>query len=447
MLFIEELYPLVTKGLEAIFMHNTTPSRQHPPTLAARLPRWLALVLGTTLLTLTSHTAQAATPAASTPASPTVMRTYSAAQVMQGLYGQHLPPLSQRFMAEADALVLATQQHCEVLPSLGAGYQPQLSAWTHLHTQWQSTMTAWEALSTPAVGPVLTRRSQRQIDFWPTRYELIQKALDKAPQSLADMETVGTLAKGLPAFEALLTRPLDPAHGRSADTRGPKSGTKPQAQPQANTPMSAATCHYLTLLALGIQAEGRELGAELAVWANKDWLASTVSDPEATRTAYAEWLNQWLGGVERLRWMHLEKPIKTEQTQGKQRKGNTPSYARLGREANLAGWRAQWHSLLAQARLTEAQRITPPTPGQAVIPIEALLLGEGQTALAQRWAQALDAVTVRIDQLPAQASSGAAEQRELLALTAALKAVTVLFQNEVSSALDFSLGFSDADGD
>lgn len=408
-------------------MHKSTPHQGLPLTPGGGPARRLALALGSALLTLASH---AATPTAT----QVLMPMYSPAEVMQGLYSQHLPPLSQRFAAEADALVAATQQYCQSLPTPGTPLRVRQAAWTRLHTQWQHTMVAWESLSTPAVGPMLTRRSQRQIDFWPTRPELLTKALAKAPQTLADMETVGTLAKGLPAMELLMAQWQPTTPGRT-----PQPGQRLSVPP---TP-SSANCHYLGLLAQGVQVEATELGAELASWAAKDW----EQTPDDTAIAMAEWVNQWLGGLERLRWAHLEKPLKTAQTLGDTRKNSTPQFARIGRETNLAGWRAQWHSLLAQGRLSEAQRSQPPTPGQALVPIEALLLGQGQIALAQRWAQALDAVNTRINQLPAQTSSRAAEQRELLALTAALKAVTVLFQNEVASALDIALGFSDADGD
>lgn len=341
------------------------------------------------------------------------MPFYSAEQALTGLYAHHLPPLSQTFQAEANGLVQTTEQHCTALATGQADAKG-------LHTQWLRTLAAWEALSIPAVGPVLTRRSQRQIDFWPTRPELIDKALAKAPQTLADMERVGTLAKGLPAFEALLARPQ---------------------------PMPAATCHYLRLVAQGVQAEGRELGAELSTWASKNWAEQSEADAEVTRAALVEWLNQWLGGVERLRWMHIEKPVKAVQTVGNALKGNLPHFARMGREANLAGWRAQWASLRAQGQLTAAQRQQPPVPGQALVPIEALLLGKGHIALAQRWAQALDAVSAKLNALPAKAPPALADQRQLLAVAAALKAVTVLYQNEVATALDIPLGFSDADGD
>ncbi len=395
---------------------------------------------GTCLLAFaagTSATAQTAVP------------YYSAEHALTGVYAHQLPPLAQRFQAEADALVAAARQHCERLPGLGTEFEPLQAASARLRLSWQQAMAAWEALSTPAIGPVLTRRSQRQIDFWPTRPELIAKALDKAPQTLADMERVGTLAKGLPAFEFVLStgQPLDPARARAFDARGLKPGEKPKEAPFVNRPMPTATCQYLVLVAQGVQVEARELAAELRTWAVKDWQAQSEADVEVTRAALVEWLNQWLGGVERLRWMHIEKPVKAVQTAGNALKGNLPHFARIGREANLAGWRAQWASLSVQGALTSAQRQSPPVPNQALVPIEALLLGKGHIALAQRWAKTLDAVTAQLDALPATAPPRAADHRQLLAVAAALKAVTVLYQTEVATALDIPLGFSDADGD
>ncbi len=377
------------------------------------------------------------------------MPFYSAEHALAGVYAHHLPPLSQAFQAQADALVQATTQHCAALPGLGNGYAPLSAASASLYAQWQQTMAGWEALSTPAIGPVLTRRAQRQIDFWPTRPELIHKALDKAPQTLADMARVGTLAKGLPAFEFLLLtwRPLNPAQGRAFDARGLKPGEKPREVPFVNRPMPAATCQYLVLVAQGVQVEARELAAELSTWAAKDWQAQSEADVEVTRAVLVEWLNQWLGGVERLRWMHLEKPVKAVQTVGSALKGNPPHFARLSREANLASWRAQWASLRAQGQLTPQQRQQPQVPGEALVPIEALLLGKGHIALAQRWAKALDGVSTRLAALPDTAPARATDHRQLLALTAALKAVTALYQTEVATALDIPLGFSDADGD
>jgi len=328
---------------------------------------------------------------------------YSAEQAMQGLYGHHLPPLAAAFEAQAQALAGSAAHHCQ-------GQAPL----AELRAQWRQTLLAWQSLSTPAVGPVVERRSQRQIDFWPTRPALLRKALEKAPQTLADMDRVGTPAKGFSALERLLFAT--------------------SAAPSA-TRLDAATCSYVHLSAQAIAVEAQALKTELDTLATQDWTAS----PEATGTAMAEWVNQWLAGLERLRWAHIGKPIQSHQTSGK---GGTIAFPRQTPEHNLADWRAQWQSLRAQARLSPAQRQTPPEPGQALVPLEALLIGKGQLALAQRWAQALDRADAGLAQLQPQSGP-----RELQALTATLQAVTVLFQNEVAAALDIPLGFSDADGD
>jgi predicted lipoprotein len=336
-----------------------------------------------------------------------LMPIYTAEQVMQGLYGHFLPAQARTFQEHAEKLAVQTGQYCQRQNKL-----------TELHSQWQQTMVAWEVLSTPAVGPVLTRRSQRQIDFWPTRPALLQKAIAKDPQTLVAMETVGTPAKGLPAVEYLLL-----------------AWSKPDRSPTGPAPDS---CRFAELVTEGIVAEARVLNADLAALAAHDWQAS----PEATAAAMSEWVNQWLAAAEKLRWAHIEKPIRAAQGAGVASASEPLPFARLGRDSNLMGWRAQWRSLLAQARLTSEQKLVPPQAGQAAIPVEAILIGKGRLELAKRWTQALDQVSAELNRLTPESSSGA-----LLALAQSLKVVTLLFQNEISPALDIPIGFSDADGD
>lgn len=360
------------------------------------MTRWIRTLTAAALsFGLSMATAQVTAPVVAAP-------YYSAEQAMQGLYTHHLPPLARAFQAEADQLVNTTGQYCQ-------GKTPLAS----LREQWQRTLVSWESLSTPAVGPVVTRRSQRQIDFWPTRPDLLRRSLEKAPASLAEMERVGTPAKGFPAFEVLMTR-----------------------WAASHQPAPAVACRYAELVAQGIAAEARELLDELGIWASKEW----DDEPELTTASLAEWVNQWLAGLERLRWAHIEKPITSHQTTGNAAKGTPVPYARLDRESSLLDWRAQWQSLFAQGRLPAGS--PPPVGGNALVPMEALLMGKGQLALAQKWGQALDEVTAGMDKLTPRSS-----EREMLAVTKSMKAVTVLFQNEVAAALDVPLGFSDADGD
>lgn len=320
---------------------------------------------------------------------------YSGEQALQGLYGRHLPPLARAFEAEAIALLAAARTHCDTPSSAGG-----------LQFAWRKALLAWQALASPALGPVIERRSQRQIDFWPPRSPLLKKALAQAPRTLADMERIGSPAKGFPAMEMLLAGPSDPTH-----------------------------CPYLVLIAEGIAAEATALRSGFESLATRDW----TSDEDAARAAFAEWINQWLGGLERLRWMHIEQPVQRARTAGNDR---APAFARQAMVDNTAVWRTQWQTLRTQARLSPAQRTQPPQPGQGLVPIEALLMGKGQIALAQRWGQVLDAADTVIGQLPANPS-----KEQLLALSKTLKGVTSLYQAEVAAALDVPLGFSDADGD
>lgn len=333
---------------------------------------------------------------------PVAFPYYSGEQALQGLYGLHLPPLARTFETAAQALSAAARTHCAG-PATPA---PLLDAW-------RLALLAWQALATPGLGPVIERRSQRQIDFWPTRPDLLRRAMEKTPATLADMDRVGTPAKGLPAFELLLNQ-----------------------WSISRQPAPPAACRYAELVAQGIAAEARALHTELGTWASKAW----EDEPEATTAALAEWVNQWLAGLERLRWAHIEKPITSHQTTGHAARGAPVPYARLDRDSGLRDWRAQWQSLLAQGRLAPGAQ--PPAPGQALVPMEALLMGKGQLALAQTWGQALDQVTAGLGRLTPGSS-----EHELLAVTKSMKAVTVLFQNEVAAALDVPLGFSDADGD
>jgi predicted lipoprotein len=334
---------------------------------------------------------------------------YTAEQVLTGLYTHQLPPRARAFEVSAQALVQTTQAHCQ-----------GRTGKDELHAQWRQTLLRWQALATPAVGPLVQRRSQRQIDFWPVRPNLIDKALKNAPRRLADMARVGTPAKGFAGLEYLL------AESSPAGLQG-----------EANK----SRCAYAVLVAQGIAAEASALRTEFDTLAQRDWQVDEESaDAEArlaqTRAAFAEWVNQWLGGLERLRWLQMEQPLVKAQTAGK-----APVFPRQDWPDNLADWRAQWDSLRAQALLLDPQA-APPVPGQAFVPIEALLYGKGQMQLATRWRQAIGAADAALGGL-----SASSRPADLEAVARKLKELTVLYQQQIAAALDVPLGFSDADGD
>jgi hypothetical protein len=334
-----------------------------------------------------------------------VMPSYDSEHAMQGIYSFQMPALAQRFRTQSQQLLQVTERFCQGNAPLAA-----------VRSEWQTTLLSWEMLSTPSVGPLVSRRSQRQIDFWPTRPKLIDRALKAEPQNQVDMERVGTPAKGLPAMEWLLAQWSAPGQDKP----------------------SVRDCRFITLVAQGIAEEAVALDAAFATLASKNWTDSRTQ----ARAAMTEWVNQWLAGLERLRWAQIEKPIVAYQTSQSNSKDEQIAFARLSMASNLAAWQAQWQSLLIQARLTEAQYRNPPKPGQALVPIEALLVGRGELALAGRWVAALDKVSAAMSVLKPDASA-----KELLAVAQQMKAVSLLFQNQVVSVLGTPLGFSDADGD
>lgn len=129
---------------------------------------------------------------------------------------------------------------------------------------------AWDRLSAVASGPLLTRRSHRRIDFSPTRPALIERAIGSAPAGPQAMERIGTLAKGLPALEWLLsTQPVAPGY---------------------------AACCYAAEVALNIERETIALQRDFTALAATNWPNAEL---ETVVAGLNEWVNQWVGDLER----------------------------------------------------------------------------------------------------------------------------------------------------
>lgn len=265
---------------------------------------------------------------------------------------------------------------------------------------WGEAMLAWERLATPALGPLLTRRSLRQIDFAPSRLALIARALQAAPRDVAALERVGSPAKGLPALELLLWQPR---------------------------PLNETERHYAGLLAEDVAREAQALHAgfaELAAREPADW------SEEDALAATAELLNQWVGGLERLRWTQMEKPLRAG--------GGREGLPRARSGLTAAAWAAQWQSLRGLA-VFEGRRA--PAPGQGLVPLESYLRGRGRNAEADALGRAVLLADARLQGL------SPAKPQPVLAAAKQLEALKRLVQDQVAPALDLALGFSDADGD
>lgn len=305
---------------------------------------------------------------------PTIHPAWAASET--SLYDAWHVPRAADFAQASKPLAPAVQALCTASPE-GAG-----SALEQARKTWRDALLAWESLSAVALGPVLEGRFQRLIDFTPTRPRMIEKAIQSAPRTPADMERIGTPAKGFPALEWLLwTRPVQPG-----------------------TP----ACAYAAQVA-------EEIGREA------DNLARARSQAPV---GLDDLVNQWVGGLERLRWSDMEMPARVAQTSG----GKTaPDYPRGEGGATAAAWAVRWAALKALAigphSLATELREKRRTP-------EARAL---ETAVAQ--ADAAMAALV-VDDLASVLAAGKA--------LAALKAQV---ENQAAPALGVNIGFSDADGD
>jgi hypothetical protein len=295
---------------------------------------------------------------------------------LQSLHARWYVPRSREFADAARALAQAQGRYCE-----GSGMLEDA------RSAWRRAMSAWERLSAVAIGPLVRRRSARRIDFTPARPSSIERAV---AQNASDMALVGAPAKGLPALEWLLwTHRL---------ARG------------------SAACAHARRVADEIAAEATALAEAFA--SPPDW-----DDEAAVTAAYAEALNQFVAGIELLRWAQIERPLKEGRKQ----------FPRAASHSTAAAWAARWDAL---RRLSVYQE-----GADAPISMEAYLRGRGLNPLAD----GLVATVKRSDVALRRASI--AQAGTLAAASKALGDLKRRVEDGVAPALDVPIGFSDADGD
>ncbi len=299
----------------------------------------------------------------------------------QALYSQWFVPQSAQTSAAANQLQQRMHNYCAGKADI-----------TAVRTQFVQTSQQWDRLSTLAMGPQIERRTARMVDFQPMRMPLLKSALRKAPKDLAAMETIGAPAKGLPAAEYLLWTEV--------------------AQP--HTPQ----CHYATLVTADIAQE------LLALYqANQAAAQDSPLDFESN----AEFLNQWIGGLERLRWQSMEKPLRSATA------SKPAQLTRASSQGTLQSWQAQWAAL---------QQLAIGMPQQPHhVSITALVEARGWSHLAQ----ALRTATQQAD--AAMRAVTAPDLQAIAPASEALRQLKHLVETDVAMALDISIGFSDADGD
>jgi predicted lipoprotein len=306
---------------------------------------------------------------------------------LQALYLDWYAPRSTDFARDSAQLKPTIQAVCDAVPEQSEATLQQA------RQSWLKTLSRWEKLSAVSIGPLIERRSQRQIDFTPTRPRMIEKAVKSAPASLADMELVGTPAKGLPALEWLLwVKPMQPA---------------------------SAECRYALLLAEEIEREALALNVAYKKAAIQEL------DKAAANAALSELVNQWVGGLERLRWPNMEMPVRVAIT-SKQK--IDPVFPRHSSNAVAVSWPAQWEALRTLAA------------GKG-FSLEAALRAGKHDALADSLVAAIRKADKSMNGLQA------ADEARVLDAARELAALKLLLEDKVASALGIVIGFSDADGD
>lgn len=330
---------------------------------------------------------------------------YDTVHALQGIYRHWALPRAQDFDRHARALAPAVATLCQAPAADGK------SALDAARSAWQATARAWEQLSAVSVGPVIARRSQRAIDFTPTRPALIEKAIAAQPQGAKAFERIGTPAKGLPALEWLLwTRPAQPG---------------------------STACSYAHGVAQDVARESAALAKAYADAATTDWGAE--GEQEQSTQAISEFVNQWVGGIERLRWAQMDKPLRAA---GSGSGARTPDYPRTASGGTLPAWAATWGGLRSLTTLPANAEI--PAAGEALVPLEMYLRGKGLNPLADKLRQATD----KVDASMAQVQKSGLQNKAAIQQTARdLAALKFLAESEVAPALQVSIGFSDADGD
>jgi len=297
------------------------------------------------------------------------------ADLHQGWYA----PRAAEFAQASASLPTAIGSLCAATPVTAPAALEQARA------RWLESLAAWERFSAVAIGPLLERRAQRQLDFNPTRPHLIEKAVHSAPNTPADMERIGTPAKGLPALEWLLwVKPARPA---------------------------SPECRYAVQVAAEIAREADALAG-----------APPISRDESE--SWSELLNQWLFGLEKLRWAGMEMPLRRTMT-AEQAGRALPVFPRQASAATATAWREQWRALRELALGPFSLRAALAARGVATKDLE----------------QALERADQAMDGLNSE------DGGRILAAAETLGELQKLVETRVASALGVSLGFSDADGD
>ena len=333
------------------------------------------------LIAASLWTTARAEPARSAPIASAIQQTF-----VQSAYRAHFAPRAAALELRAGALKTALDAMCR------APNSDSLEAARHA---WVDTMLAWESAGAVLVGPLLQRHTAANIDFWPTRPNMIEAALRNPPSDTVALRRTGVAARGLPALEWLLWTP-----GRS-----PLAAASPGA------------CSYALIIADDLLEEAHALHTALGA------LGDHTSAPEVAQQLLGELINQTTGAIETLRRKRLFNPMVVR---------NPKSFARSLSDEARPAWMAQWDS------------------------IRNLLIGNDadETSALSGLLKASDlgAAAIRLEAAVAQSDSairGAtiADSASIKRATETLMSLRRTVESEVAEPLAIPISFSDFDGD
>lgn len=324
-----------------------------------------------------------------------------------------LLPLTADFAAAAGRLATASASFCAA---------PRGSDLDTMRSAWRATQAAWQPLEMLQIGPVIERRTQRQINAWPVRPRLLEPLLTgEAVPAPEQVDALGASAKGLPALEYLLFAPG-------------------QSIAQQEKALTCARCAALQALSRHVKAEADGLA--------NDWrapnggfarqLSEAGQHPQdgafaSADQALSDVANLLIAGLDAVKTRKLGKPL--------EKSGDEAALERI------ESWRAatSLEHIRDNLRGFEAAFFGI---GKAGIGLDDYLAGIGRPVLPRlvredlnRAQQALAAIRQPLPQALLN------QRKQVQALHQALGQLQRRMEDDIADALKVDLGFNASDGD
>ncbi|WP_137940199.1 imelysin family protein [Chitinivorax sp. B] len=322
-----------------------------------------------------------------------------------------LPSLHTALTDRAIRLLQTTRQACPA---------PDVVKLQQVRQAWRETARAWAAMEVFQIGPVIERRTARQIDGWPTRPKLLQPLLDGGTLDAERIDQTGSAGKGLPALEYLLFP------------------EKTQDQAVARN-LKGRPCQVLVALADGVKREAvgiqHDWKAPNGGFANQLGQAGKLQDGMFANEAQAlgDMVNLLIAGIDYVRLRKLEKPL-----------DKSTDEVALDR---VEAWRSGESTRLLEANLAGFARVFF-GHGLHGIGLDDYLLGIEKPILVRRVREQLAATQAAVTAIGMPIDHALADAPERVkAAQDALRKLQHLLEVDLADALQVDLSFNANDGD